>query len=301
MKTHEFFRRACSGSLPDWDAAELMRRPAPKRRRAVRYAAAAAGLLLAAGLTVWLGLRGAAPGPGDPPAPVLEGPQVPVEAGAPEAETDGRQPPENAGDRMEGVRFNVLEEAASVSLDVGMSRLLLEHAQLWNMAEILEYWGCDPLPKALPEGLTPEFDEASRWQYAASPDGETVWDQFSFRWRERGKDGTAYDPLAPGLTVTVSGREIFQCGILLDRQDMEPSSVGGVTMYLGRRQMGYGPYTEAAAGPNQPAGYYDVLVAQFRWEGLYLDVTAENLTETEFVDVLYSMVAEAPEQEIPGG
>ena len=48
-------------------------------------------------------------------------------------------------------------------------------------------------------------------------------------------------------------------------------------------KMDYGPYTVVEDGPNTPAGYYDLLIAQFQFAGLDYEVVADNLTEEEFV------------------
>lgn len=302
MQTYEFFRRAVTPMLPDAEetARAILAGPAPKRRFAARYAAAAAAVavILAAGAAALPHLMPSAP-TAPPAAPALSAPPVtqppsaptptPPPAPAP-AEPEPEPEPETPPDEI-----HIHDLTDSLEVDFALSRelsnMLLENQEWWNLRRIRDYWGWDPLPSELPEGLKPTFDDDARWQYAAAPEKDFVWDQFSFTWREH-PGSEEYDPLERQVHMTVSTREIFECGLLVDRADMEASTVGGVTMYLGYRAMGYGPYTVVEDGDNIPAGYSDVYVAEFQRGGLRIQVDTDNLTEAEFLAVLRSIAAQ---------
>ncbi len=252
------------------------RRPARPRLLPVTASAAAvaAALLLAV-----LPQRTPA-GPTAPPAQIqaADAPRTPEPAEEPDPEP---VPPDE-------LHIHDLEDAPlAAAPDFALSQLLLEHAQYRTLAEFLDGWGWNPLPGRIPAGLSPAFDADSTWVYAVDPETGEVWDQASFLWREW-PDG--YDPLERTVTVVAASREILSCGILVPDAAMEPSTVGGVSMTLGRRETPYGPYTDGPDGEKTPAGYRPVWEADFQLRGLHLQVTAENLTEAEFLDVLRSMV-----------
>lgn len=282
MKTEVFFQEVCRRDLPDFDAVsrEILAHPVPRRRMVAAIPAAVLALVLAAGVVLLPKMtRTAAPGP-ELSETVLSAPSEEPEK-EPEAE-----PVQETTEEEDVIQFNEMtENQLTAALDVGLSRILLEHGQAWSLSKILDYWGFDPLPTELPEGLVAEFDETSTWKYAEA-DGQ-VWDQFSFQWGD-GLD--VYDPLERRLTVTVSGSEIFNCGINFFDDELLPSTIGGVEMYLGRREVSYGPYTDGPDGEKIPAGYYPLMEADFEYGGLQFQVTAENLSEEEFVAVLSSMV-----------
>ena len=279
MDLYPFFKTVCDRDLPDFEAvareitAGRHRRPRMRLMSAAALVAivAAAGAALLPRLTV----------PTADPAPAAAGT-------APAAET-AAGPAQQPNTASETVVFHDLPaEETAAALDVGMSKLLMEHSQPWTLAQILDYWGFDPLPDLLPEGLSPAFDDASTWQYADC-DG-LLWDQFAFTWREHPAGSEGYDPLERSLTVAAATGEIFQCGIWMFEEDMAPSEIGGVAMMLGRREMTYGPYTDGPDGERIPAGYYPLLEAQFEYGGLRFQVRAENVTEAEFLAALRSMV-----------
>lgn len=286
MTNDVFWKQVCDRELPDFAAVEreILAMPAPVAKpRGVFFAAEAVALVLLAAGTAGLLQRGgtAAPTP-QAPDPVLSAPVTEEEQSPEEQETEAvPEEPEDV------VVFNELdgEDELSGALRVDMA-VALENGQRWELAQIRTYLGFDPLPEELPEGLVAEFDGDSRWVYADDGQG-WVWDQFSFRY---GDGLEVYDPLERTLNVTVAGSEIFECGINFSREDLEPSTVSGVEMWLGQRQVDYGPYTDGPDGEKIPAGYYPLMEANFQRDGFFVRVTAENLTEDEFVAVLKDMV-----------
>ena len=181
--------------------------------------------------------------------------------------------------------FNQLEEAPSMALDYELSELLRTRSELWTLEEILDYWGRDPLPTAIPEDLAPDFDETSRWKYAAVPEEGLLWDQFAFWWENPAEDSHRQ------LTVTVATEEPLDDCILVFTEDMLPSTAGGVEMLVGARQMDYGPYADGPDGEKIPAGTYPCYAAKFRDGSLCFQVESYDLTEAEFTAVLLSMVS----------
>lgn len=286
MQTNDFFKLVTDQAMPDRALIPetIFRTPAPKRRTPLRYfaaAAAAAALLCAAGLY----LQGIQPTPTPAPAPnqsALSAAPAPAPESSPQssAQEESPEPPVS-------LFFNQLDETASA--DSALARWIYDNAQEWDYAQVSAYLGETILPADLPDDLQPVFDEQTRWMYAENPETGNVWGQFGFTWREH-PDSTEYDPLERSLRVSVARGELLSCGVYLFREEMTPSTVCGVTVYAGRRQMGYGPYTVAEDGPNIPAGYYDVLIAQFKHDGLHYDITAENLTQKEFTAAVVSLL-----------
>lgn len=295
MQTYDFFKQVTDLSMPDCDAVKqaILAQPvAQKRRYGARYLAAAAAfaVIFAAGWASMSGLFSSAPDP----APLPPDASIPSVMDTSESSDDTGDPTVDPADPLEAteslmadVHFNDLNGVADT--DRALAKWVYDNAVEWDLSRVLEYVGCDSLPAKLPEGLLPTFDEDSRWMYSENDDG-TVWAQFGFAWRED-PGSEAYNPLERRLDVTVSKSEIFNCGIWMFREEMQPSTLRGVTLYLGERQIGYGPYTVVEDGPNTPAGYYDLFVAQFEHGGLYYDVTAENLSEEEFIETVASMLA----------
>ena len=254
MRTYDFFKQVSDLSMPDRDAVKqaiLARPAAQKRRYGARYLAAAAvfAVIFAAGWAALPRIFSSSPAPAPLPPDAL----IPSAADPAEPSDDAEDPAESAEALMADVHFNDLNGVADT--DRALAKWVYDNAVEWDLSRVLEYVGCDSLPAKLPEGLLPTFDEDSRWMYSENDDG-TVWAQFGFAWRED-PGSEAYNPLERRLDVTVSKSEIFNCGIWMFREEMHPSTLRGVTLYLGERQIGYGPYTVVEDGPNTPAGYYD--------------------------------------------
>lgn len=298
MKTCEFFRLAAAPAVPDWDAAEMRKRVQARkpRRNAVWYGAAAAvlALILAAGAFFL-------PRPAAPSAPTLsappepaplppETPPVQTPAAVPDAPPEEVEPEEPP---LPPDELHILEADDFFEVDAALSvermRLMEKHREWWDLDQILDYWGWDPLPAELPEGLKADFDGDSYWIYAEAAAEGFLYDQFSFEWSEK-PSGSGYDPLERSVVLTAGTQPIFQCGVFAFENEMQLSTVAGVPMYLAHRDMPYGPYTVVENGPNIPAGYYPAFQAQFRLNGLYLEVMTENLTQEEFVAVLHAVV-----------
>lgn len=293
MKTHEFFQMACT-DLPDREvvAAQILAQPAPRRHITARYlaTAAVAAVILAAGLTVLPHGGPAAPTPAplpsEHPVPVT-GRENPTEPEDPAEQPE--QPPEEPEEPVPET-FLYINDVTELAADGALNRLLIQNAQQWSLPQVLEYLACDPRPASLPAGLEPTFDENSTWMYSEAEDGLALWAQFGFSWCEH-PDSEEYDPLERRLDMTVSRGEIFNCCVYVFPDEMVPSSISGTEVMLGHRQMGYGPYTVVEDGPNIPAGYFDVYVAQFQHHGLSYEVISENLTQEEFVSALEEMLA----------
>lgn len=224
-------------------------------------------------------------------APV-EGKAAPAEQAVPEtaeklrAETGKQEQPAPEASAETTLVLNELGEVPSAALDYALSEVLETRSELWSLDTILDYWGFNPLPTAVPEDLAPTFDETSQWKYAQVPEEGLLWDQFAFRW----EDPSDAIPERQ-LTVTVATEEIFDDCFLVFSEDMLPSQVGGVEMLAGTRQMPYGPYTDGPDGEKIPAGTYPCYEAQFQYQGLYFQVESYDLTEAEFTAVLLSMVS----------
>ena len=64
-------------------------------------------------------------------------------------------------------------------------------------------------------------------------------------------------------------------------------------MSIGYRAMPYGPYDSAT---HEPAGYYDMYVAQFALDGISFQLVAKEMALEDVVKVVASVIC--PEREI---
>lgn len=161
-----------------------------------------------------------------------------------------------------------------------------------SFSQLLDYLGRDVRPTYLPAGLQGEDVKDQSFTLIYNNDGTLNSGSFSFFYQEKpGNQG--YDPLERRLQISVAKGQLFRDCIYTWPDETRESSINGHAVQLGKRKMPYGPYTVVENGPNTPAGYYDLFVAEFQFAGLDYEVVADNLTESEFLAVLASMLPTA--------
>lgn len=156
--------------------------------------------------------------------------------------------------------------------------------------EAFAYLGKNILPAWTPENLKYAGDISPDAKHTIyyNNDGTIYFDQLWFSYSEEFEN---YNPLAKNLNITVSKiADIWNDCVYIWQEDMTGSEISGVKMMIGSRQMPYGPYTIAENGPNIPAGYYDLFVAEFQYDGIYYQITTDNFTQDEFVKTIESMI-----------
>lgn len=192
-------------------------------------------------------------------------------------------------DQMAKVHFNILEE--SLSADRVYFDPETTYEKQLTLAETIEYLGRDVRPSVIPEELTAYIDQYpdAHFTIIYNNDDTVAFDQFQFTYQEE-FESEAYTPLEKQLNVLVSKTGVKNDCVYVWSDDMQPSELHGQTLMIGKREIPYGPYTVVEDGPNIPAGYYDLFLAEFNYDGIYYQVIADNFTEEEFVQTLSSML-----------
>ncbi len=158
--------------------------------------------------------------------------------------------------------------------------------------EAFAYLGKNILPAWMPDNLKYAGDISPDAKHTIyyNNDGTIYFDQLWFSYSEEFEN---YNPLAKKLNIVASKIANIQndC-VYIWSEDMIVSEINGIKIMIGSRQMPYGPYTIAENGPNIPAGYYDLFVAEFQYDGIYYQITTDNFTQDEFLKTIESMIPE---------
>lgn len=285
MKEQDLIRKAIAPSLPHPEQVRqnILHGQAPKaRRKSLRTyfpAAACIALLLTAAVifTQWNPLSNHFAAAVPDPTDQTEQGQTP--APATRKETTPALAPE--------IHFNELGEVLSAH------RLYYDPKETFEkhltFTQLVDYLGRDIRPTFLPKGLQAEDVKNLTFTMICNNDGSVLYDSVGFYYQEK-PGNPDYDPLERKMIISVSKMRLMGDCIYVWPDDMQKTYLNGHTVQLGKRKMPYGPYTVVADGPNTPAGYYDLFVAQFQFAGLYYEVVADNLTQAEFIETLASML-----------
>lgn len=207
-----------------------------------------------------------------------------------ENETNMTQEKTQSTDLMAAVYFNNMNEKV-----MSAERRLFDPEKTYEKkmtdAEAFAYLNKDVRPTDLPKGLKYAADVLPNYSHTIfyNNDGTICFDQLHFSYAE---DFEKYDPLAKGLNITASKAVSAQSDcICVWSEEMRPSDINGVKVMIGFRKMPYGPYTVVENGPNTPAGYYDLFIADFSCGGINYQIISDNFTEEEFVKAIASMLS----------
>lgn len=189
----------------------------------------------------------------------------------------------------------VVNEIAEMTADA--SRLwrdpdLYEEA-VWDEAEVRAYYGKDLAPAYIPEGLYPASENGKGHVYLQKSDGkvieDTVWLCYYHDY---------YDDNSPRQTEDVAACKGFHlrasrlgllscCYYLMPEDERQTSDIGGIPVTIGYRSMPYGPYD---AETHEPSGFYDLYVAEFRFDGIEYQIVAEQMELEDLVKVVSSVI-----------
>ena len=160
--------------------------------------------------------------------------------------------------------------------------LLGGREEKWTKEQATAYLGRAFQPEYVPEDLQQKEES---YYVIVNDMGEILQNLFSASYAAP-RDGD-YAPLQRKLSIEVAKEEIpLQCGVYLYDSE-EISQINGLPVGVGYCQLSYGPYTGEG---KTPAGYYDVYVAEFIYEGIGYYIEGRNLTQTEFIQVLQSII-----------
>lgn len=200
--------------------------------------------------------------------------------------------------QMEDITVNQL--TAEGSEDVRRWNLPNGREIQWTESDIEEHFGRSLTPAYVPEGLQPSArnGEASVW---ADKDGKLLYDMVSVDYYHAYNpdgmpawtDGAAAEK---GFTLTAAKDGIWRdFSWLSDEDEREASVIGGTEVVIGHRLMDYGPYDEKS---HEPAGYYDLYVADFQLGDVSYEVVSHQLPLEEVVKIVTSFICETDDIEL---
>ena len=191
---------------------------------------------------------------------------------------------------MESISFNEVEtliNAAPLWRDPE-----LYDSIWWDRNDIIDYYGKDLTPVYVPDGLTAANGNGTA-KVVADKSGniveDTVWLGFYHDYHENGhpkltEGVTAYK----GFFITVSKIGLLHdCLYLLPENEVITSDIDGTAVTFGYRPMPYGPYNPDT---HDPAGYYDMYVAEFEYDGIEYEIVAEQMEAEEVIKVVSSII-----------
>lgn len=172
----------------------------------------------------------------------------------------------------------------------------------WGPEEIRAYLGGNPAPPYVPEGLKAAPGNGTARVIAGKADGKLVEDTVYLRyWHDYDEDGspklTGGVAARKGFSLTASRLGILNCGLLYIRPEDEQwaSTINGVAVTFGSREMPYGPYDPET---HEPGGYYQLYTAEFTLRGAEYQLVAEQMPLEEVVRVVASLLCGSAEVEV---
>ena len=163
---------------------------------------------------------------------------------------------------------------------------------VWDMADIIEYFGRDITPAYIPEGLTAAENNGTAAVYVR-PDGslseDTVYLRFySGYYADGSPELTDGIPAGKGVSVIASKTGMPRdCVYASPDSEVKASDIAGTEVIFGHYSLSYGPYDEET---KEPAGYYDMYTAEFELEGAKYQIVAEQLPAEELIKVAASLI-----------
>lgn len=258
--------------------------PAERKPIYIKYAAAAAACLCAAGgAAIAVNARRA------PEASVSSGVIDPASAGVQNSAADNSAPVLTADE----IVFNELTEEG-----VGAARAYFDpefYDEIkWDKADILEYYGKELTPAYIPDGLIPsKLNEAGATVFVKKGGGieyDIVGLSFYHDYYEDGSPKLTDDVAAlKGFSITVSRLGYpLECGIYNNLGDKDTTDIKGIQVAFSHRSAPYGPYDPET---HEPSGYYDEYFAEFEADGVSCRIVTYQLPANEIIEIVSSILA----------
>lgn len=162
---------------------------------------------------------------------------------------------------------------------------------IWNIDDIVSYYGTDLLPAYIPNGLSASEKNAHATVYI-SQDGSVVEDTIFFNYyHDYYEDGnpklTENIAATKGFSITISKLGIMESCYFLSENEIKTSDIDGIAVTFGYCSMPYGPYHSET---HEPFGYYDMYVAEFAKDGIDFQIVAHQMEVEELVKVVASII-----------
>ena len=163
---------------------------------------------------------------------------------------------------------------------------------LWDIDDIIEYFGRDIAPLYIPDSLTASEKNGTARVYE-NPDGslseDTVYFQFYSGYYEDGSPELTDDIQAKkGFSIIASKIGIPRdCVYVSHDNGVKVSDIAGTEVIFGHYSAAYGPYDEET---NEPTGYYDMYTAEFELDGAEYQIVADQMDFDEVVKITASFI-----------
>ena len=163
----------------------------------------------------------------------------------------------------------------------------------WDREEVTGYYGGELTPAYIPAGLIASPQNGTAVVIADKSGSvvlDTVWLAFYQGYYEDGSPKQTEGIAArKGISVRVSKLGLFSdCAYLLPESEVRVSDIRGTAVTFGYRSMPCGPYDPET---HEPAGHYDMYVAEFERGEIQYQIVAEQVELEELVKVVSSIVS----------
>lgn len=153
---------------------------------------------------------------------------------------------------------------------------------VWNKEDLVAYYRTDLTPAYIPNGLTASPQNYNVTVYIRQ-DGSITEDTVQLGFYQSENVSVKH-----GFSITASKIGIVQtCIYLLPDSEIKTSDIEGTAVTFGYRSMPYGPYDSET---HEPAGYYDMYIAEFKHNGIEYQIVAEQMEVEEVVKVVASII-----------
>ncbi|KPU45772.1 hypothetical protein OXPF_10070 [Oxobacter pfennigii] len=144
------------------------------------------------------------------------------------------------------------------------------HEEKWTEAQVLEYFGRNPVPAKSFNGL--EYQPQNDFYVILNNDGTMNYDNFLYNYSEAGE----WTSRTKDLSVAVSKGRLSPTCVRYLEDEKTRSEINGVPLTIVRMPIAI----------DQNGNTSERYLAEFMYKGLGYRVTANNLTQKEFIAVL---------------
>ncbi len=183
---------------------------------------------------------------------------------------------------LEGIAVNKLENTAD-GAPLWYDPALYDR-RVWGRAAMVDYFGADLTPPWLPESWVCQLGGS----YVSEKGGPIVHDTL---WMGCGLPDAGYEEAGLDITVSKLG-QLGDCIYLLPENEVVTSDIAGTAVTFGWRAMDYGPYDPET---KEPAGQYDLYVAEFALGDVQLQLVARRMALEDVVRVTAALITGNPE------
>ncbi len=178
---------------------------------------------------------------------------------------------------LEGIVVNELEntvDGAPLWYDPA-----LYDRQVWDRAAMVDYFDADLTPPWLPKDWVCQRGGS----YVSEKGGAIVHDTL---WMGCSLPDAGYEEAGLDLTASKLG-QLGDCIYLLPENEVVSSDIAGTPVTFGYRAMPYGPY---APETKEPAGHYDLYVAEFTLGDMQIQLVARRMALEDVVRVTAGII-----------